>query len=97
MTLSPQISVEEQTEREPMAWVLYDSNLHALQVLFGVGEETIDRFPNYCLGARRGKDLVAKGLLWALAYTFEREFLRGFLLAVRFRSCCQLFFTSWNA
>ena len=21
----------------------------------------IDRFPNYCLGARRGKDLVAKG------------------------------------
>ena len=21
----------------------------------------IDRFPNYCLGARRGKDLVAEG------------------------------------
>ena len=40
--LHPQISVEEQTEREPMAWVLYDSNLHALQVLFGVGEETIE-------------------------------------------------------
>ena len=25
-----------------MAWVLYGSNLHALQVLFGVGEETIE-------------------------------------------------------
>ena len=24
-------------------------------------EVRIDRFPNYCLGARRGKDLVAKG------------------------------------
>ena len=40
--LHPQISVEEQTEKEPIAWVLYDSNLHALQVLFGVGEETIE-------------------------------------------------------
>ena len=29
----PQISVEEQTEREPIAWVLYDSNLHALRGL----------------------------------------------------------------
>ena len=26
-----------------------------------LGVEPIDRFPNYCLGARRGKDLVAKG------------------------------------
>ena len=25
-----------------MAWVLYDSNLYALQVLFRVGEETIE-------------------------------------------------------
>ena len=39
--------------------------------------QTIDRFPNYCLGARRGKDLVAKGCygpwrVWPW-YTFERE------------------------
>ena len=37
------------------------SRLSPLVVVRKIATTAIDRFPNYCLGARRGKALVAKG------------------------------------
>ena len=44
---------------------------------------TIDRFPNYCLGAKRGKDLVAKGCYgpWRILFNVNPP---------RFPVCCSV-------